>query len=633
MSTPRTLRRRIRTRTLVLLATTALLATALSLTSQPAALGQDLSIPEIQGTGHLSPYDGETVTTTGVVTAVAFNGFYMQDPVGDGNALTSDGIFVSGFGSGAAVGDEVSVTGTVSEFIPGGAATGNLSTTQLSGSVSVLSAGNPLPHPVEIGRRGLIPPAEIVISDDELPTNLQTDPANFDPDEDGIDFYEALEGMYVAVNRPVAVSATRQFSGFSSEVFVLPSRGRLVEPDDARTSRGGILLQPHPDNRGDQNPERVQIQFDGTIFGAPPLAIKVGDRLSDVRGVVGYSFGNYEVNATETFDVRPSNTSEQSSRLRPTMNRLTVASYNVLNLSPDSSDDAQRAKLAAQIVHNLNTPDVVALQEIQDNSGEIDDGATAADLTLQALVDEIVAAGGPVYTAFDVAPADGASGGIPGGNIRNAFLYNADRVGLVDSYSLTAAALGAFGVSNSGAFDGTRDPLVGVFSFNEAEITVINNHLTSRFGSTPIFGGPQPFVQAGEAAREAQVGALNEVVDVLLHDDPYANIMVLGDLNTFEWTNDLADILPGSEPVLTNLLTEDDAMSRSDERNPYTFIFDGNSQALDHVFVSDHLLEANPKLDIVHTNVDFARLFGDVTASDHEPLLTRVRLRPSSEDW
>ena len=617
MSTHGTLRRRIRTRALALLAITATFAAGLTLSSQPAALGQTLTIPEIQGEAHISPFVGDTVTATGIVTAVAFNGFYMQDPTGDGNDATSDGIFVFERNPAVDIGDEVEVTGTVSEFIPGGAGTGNLSTTQLSGSVTVLSSGNALPAP-----------AEIVISDDELPTNLQTDPAVFDPDEDAIDFYEALEGMYVEVDRPVAVSATRQFSSFSSEVFVLPSRGQLAEPDDALTSRGGILLQPDPDNRGDQNPERVQIQFDGTIFG-PAVAIKVGDRLSDVRGVVGYSFGNYEVNATEAFTVRPSNTSEQFSNLKPTNNRLTVASYNVLNLDPLSGDDAQRAKIASQIVDNLNTPDVIALQEIQDNTGTTDDGTTAADVTLQALVDAIVAAGGPTYAAFDVAPADGASGGIPGGNIRNAFLYNTDRVDLVDYYSLTEAALGVFGASDPAAFAGTRDPLVGVFSFNDAEITVINNHLTSRFGSTPIFGGPQPFVQAGEAEREAQVGALNEVVDVLLGEDPHANIMVLGDLNTFEWTDDLAEILPGPEPVLTNLLTEDDALSGNDERNPYTFIFDGNSQALDHVFVSDYLLEANPKMDIVHTNVDFTRLFGDVTASDHEPLLTRVRLRPS----
>ena len=617
-------RRRVRLAALVAL----VIAGLTTMTSQPAAAeGKTVAIPEIQGLGHLSPLAGETVTTTGVVTAVAFNGFYLQDPVGDGDHHTSDGIFVFSSPPSVSVGDEVTVTGGVSEFIAGGAATGNLSTTQISAtSIETTASGRSLPKPVEIGRRGEIPPAIDVISDDELPVNLQNEPGNYDPDNDGIDFYESLEGMYVEVDRPVATSATRQFSGFSSEVFVLPSRGRLVEPRDARTTRGGILLQPDPDNMGDQNPERVQIQFDGTIFGNPAPAIQVGDRLSDVRGVVGYSFGNFEVNATEPFSFFPKNNRVEVSNLRPTSNRVTVASYNVLNLSPDASDDAQRAKLAGQIVDHLRAPDVIALQEIQDNSGETDDGTTAADQTLEALVNAIVAAGGPTYASFDVAPADGAGGGVPGGNIRNAFLYNPARVDLVDYYSLTEAALETFGVSDPTAFAGTRDPLVGVFSFNDAEFTVVNNHWTSRFGSTPIFGGPQPFVQAGELEREAHARALNEVVDVFLADDEYANVMVIGDLNTFEWTDDLHEILPEGD-ILTNLV--DDRLSNRDRKNPYTFIFDGNSQALDHFFVTDHLLDHNTGFDIVHVNVDYSRLFTDVTASDHEPLLARFRVRPS----
>ncbi|MCL4243753.1 MAG: hypothetical protein KJ002_01255, partial [Candidatus Dadabacteria bacterium] len=245
------------------------------------------TIMEIQGAGHISPLLGESVETEGIVTAVAFNGFYMQDKTGDGDVETSDGIFVF---SGASVesGDEVTVTGLVAEDIPGGASTGNLSTTSLIASgVAVESSGNVLPVPVLLGKRGRIPPAVDVISEDEIvtPINLQ-DPddaaANlFDPHRDGIDFFESLEGMRVKVERPVAVSPSATFSSFSSEVFTLVSEGKFVSPHKARTKRGGILLQPHPDNMGDQNPERVQIQFDGTIFPYPVPEITVGDVLDD----------------------------------------------------------------------------------------------------------------------------------------------------------------------------------------------------------------------------------------------------------------------------------------------------------------------------------------------------------------
>ena len=131
-------------------------------------------IYEIQGAGHISTFTGAEVTTTGIVTAIAFNGFYLQDAIGDSNDNTSDGIFVEGSTAGIAIGDDVEVTGTVEEDIPGGAGTGNLSMTQiLASSTSVNSSGNPLPTAVVIGTSGRLPSNTTVISDDELPVNLQ----------------------------------------------------------------------------------------------------------------------------------------------------------------------------------------------------------------------------------------------------------------------------------------------------------------------------------------------------------------------------------------------------------------------------------------------------------------------------
>lgn len=592
-----------------------------------------VSIPEIQGAGHISPYNLMEVTTTGVVTAIGFDSMYVQDPAGDGDDATSDAIQVfmgSGFGNSptVALGDLIEMTDTVTEFIPGGAATGNLSTTEMSfPTITILASGNPLPEPVTIGKSGRIPPAVDVISESELPTNLQTDPGVFNPDHDGIDFYESLEAMRVTVEDPNVVAATRTFSSFSSELFTVTNRGRTVEPRNALTRRGALELQADPDNSGDQNPERVQIQFDasignpGILYPGEAPSFDVGARLRDVTGVVGYEFGNYEVRATELVTGWNSRLREERSRLKPGSQWLTVATYNVLNLSPDASDDDQRAELARQIVHNLNSPDVLALQEVQDNSGETDDGSTAADQTLQALVDAVVAAGGPMYSFVDNPPADNAEGGIPGGNIRVAFLYNPARVNLIDTTRLSTDVLAAAGVSNPGAFAGTRTPLLGLFSFNEKEFYVIGNHFSSRSGSTPIFGGPQPFVQAAEDEREAAAATINEYVDFLLSGNPGARVMVVGDMNTFQWTDDLARILPGtgSERILTNLVG---SRHRTDRDDTYSYIFEGNAQELDHFFVTDNL-KKHSSLDIVHVNVDFARVPGEVAASDHEPVLGR----------
>lgn len=623
-----------------LIALSAVLMLLLVVPAVPAESVSLTPIAAIQGEGHVSPLAGSSVTTSGIVTALAFNGYYVQDPIGDGNPATSEGLFVFHFGHGLSVGDEVELTDTVTEFIPGGPGTGNLSTTQMSFPfITLLSTGNALPSPTVIGLSGRTPPNVIVISEDEIdpPINLQdaVDDAanNFNPDVDGIDFYESLEGMLVTVEDAQAVSATRRFGSFSAEFFTVPNRGdrAIVEPNSVITQRGGILLQPHPDGTGDLNPERVQIQLSGTPLypGDMNLQVKVGDLVGDVTGVVGYSFGNFEINALHEITVVDGGLTAESTSLNITNNRLSVASYNVLNLSVAGTGDmAQADALGAQIVNNLESPDVIALQEIQDDSAEPDDGTTTAEATLQMLVDAIVSAGGPTYVAFDVAPDNNTQGGVPGGNIRTAFLYNPDRVDLLGFTALTSDLLTTAGADPT-AFDGTRTPLVGMFEMNGSEFTVISVHNTSRFGSTPIFGGPQPFVQAGEAEREAETTALNQYVDFLLESDSNARVMVVGDFNTFEWTDELLEDMPGPEPALNNLVPfkakNPNSGNQFGQEGFYSFIFDGNSQMLDHFFVTSSLLPS-AEFDVVHVNVDFPRTFINTTASDHEPILATFTL-------
>ena len=200
----------------------------------------------------------------------------------------------------------------------------------------------------------------------------------------------------------------------------------------------------------------------------------------------------------------------------------------------------------------------------------------------------------------------------------------------LDGSLLDASVLQAVGAANPLAFEDSRSPLAGLFSFNETPFVVVNVHDTSRFGSTPIFGGPQPFVQAGEQAREDQAEALNAYTDFILDETSDAIVMIAGDFNTFEWTDDLTEILPGEDKVLENLMTGN-ILRTQDQSNLYTFIFDGNSQALDHFFVTQNLAKrALARLDIVHVNVDFPRLQSSVVGSDHEPLLGRFQLPAAS---
>ncbi|MFZ4689548.1 MAG: Calx-beta domain-containing protein, partial [Polymorphobacter sp.] len=258
-----------------------------------------IAIHDIQGASHTSPLAGQTVTTRGIVTAVDTNGFYLQaaDADTDANVATSEAILV--FTSSAptvAVGDRVTVTGTVTEFIPGGAATGNLSTTQLtSPSVSVLSSGNALPTAIVLGAGGRAAPTEIIDNDNF---------ATFDPTSDGIDFYESLEGMLVTVPSPLVVAPTSSFG----ELYTVADGGAGATGLSARGSivtRGSVGDGLNVTNTGagsDYNPERIQIDGDSFTPGSIPI-VAAGTVLNNLTGVISYGFGNYEVLATSAVTV------------------------------------------------------------------------------------------------------------------------------------------------------------------------------------------------------------------------------------------------------------------------------------------------------------------------------------------
>ncbi len=579
-------------------------------------------ISRIQGASQLSPFLGRQVTTEGVVTALVDRGFYLQDPAGDGDGATSDAIFVETPPRRAVgVGDRIRLVATVAERASDGPPTG-LRVTRLtqSSELEVLSRGNPLPRPVVIGAGGLSIPRTTVISPAELPVDLrdsaQVRGNGFTPDTDVLDFFEALEGMLVTLRSPVALSPTESRGPDRSDFFAHPDAASGSEDRHLRTAAGGILLRSGPDNLGDQNPDRLRVAFDPMVYRERAPILAVGDRIGDVTGVMDYAYGAFQVSPiAPVVVIARSAWRREVTTIERSPAHLTVATYNVLNLCADSTDDLQRTRLATQIVRALRAPDILALQEIQDSSGERDDGVVDARPTLGALARAVIAAGGPAYAYLDVPPADKRPGGAPGGNIRNAFFYDSARVKLVSYRSLTAAILTAATAPDPAAFAESRDPLEAVFEISGRRITAINNHLTSRYGSTPVFGAVQPWVQAGEAEREAQVRDLRAYVSSLVEADPGARVVVLGDMNTFETSDDLSEILPGAPPLLTNLL----AGVAQPER--YSYIFEGNSQALDHIFVTRNLAAA-AEADVVHLNVDFP---SERPASDHDPVVAGFR--------
>ncbi len=560
-------------------------------------------IHDIQGAAHRSPLLGQTVTAVpGIVTAIRSNGFYLQDPNPDTNDATSEAIFV--FTSSApavAVGDSLLVNGTVSEFRPGGSGgTNNLSLTQLtSPTISTLSSGNALPVATILGNGGRTIPTQ-VISNDAAGGNVENAGTVFDPAEDGIDFYESLESMLVQVNNAIAVGPTNNFG----EIPVLADNGANA---GTRTARGGIVIQP-----GDFNPERIII--DDTIISSEPQ-VNVGDRFNGaIVGVLDYSFSNFKLLNTQALPtVTSGGLQREVTNLTASANQLTVATFNVENLDP-SDGAAQFNALASAIVNNLKAPDILNLEEIQDNNGATNDSVVDASLTFQTLINAIAAAGGPTYEFRQLNPVDDQDGGQPGGNIRVGFLFNPNRVSFVEG---SLQRLTDTNLSDGDAFQNSRKPLVGNFQFNGQEVTVIGNHFNSKGGDQPLFGPNQPPTLTSEIQRNQQATIVRDFVQGILAPNPSANVIVAGDINDFEFSNPVTILESGGLNTLIETLPQNER---------YTYNFEGNAQVLDHILVSNSLLTKLDGFDVIHINSEFADQI-----SDHDPVLARFNLAPLNQ--
>jgi predicted extracellular nuclease len=576
-----------------------------------------VEIHDIQGAAHRSPLTGQVVTTDGIVIAKTASGFWMQDPTPDGNEATSEALFIFGSITTAlvAVGDSVRIRGTVTEFRPGGSSTANLTTTELTSPflVTKVSIGNALPAATVIGAGGRVPPTMVI--EDDAGGDVETGGV-FDPATDGIDFYESLEGMRVQINNAVAVGPRNAFG----EIAVLADNG-TGSGVGVRTARGGIVIRAN-----DFNPERVIL--DDVLMATPVVKVRDGFTTA-VVGVMDYSFGNFKLLITSPLTVVDGGLAREVGRL-PTDHEVVVGTYNVENLDPGDGPAAFE-RHANLIVNNLRSPDILAIEEIQDNDGAANSITTDASVTWNMLIAAIKAAGGPDYQYRQIDPVDDQDGGQPGGNIRVGFLFRTDRgVEFIDRPGGTptaptlvvrtpsgpqlSASPGRIDPDNSAWFE-SRKPIAGEFRARGRKLFVIANHWSSKGGDHPLFGRFQPPVLSSEVQRKAQAQVVRNFVDELLDADPNANVIVLGDLNDFEFSPPLT-ILKGAGTLHT-LIESLPANER------YSYVFDGNSQTLDQIVVSTNLFSNFGFVyDVIHVNSEFPD-----QASDHEPSVVRLDLR------
>ncbi|OAA70293.1 endonuclease/exonuclease/phosphatase family protein [Cordyceps fumosorosea ARSEF 2679] len=576
-----------------------------------------VTIAEINGNRFVSPLNGKDVTNvTGLVTASNENGIWLRALQPDNDTRTSEGLYVFGktiLGS-VKVGDIISLNGHVEMYRSN---KNYIQLTELSRPTNVVvrSSGNRV-EPLVIALDTLSPPTQDYSGLDvggifgvpNAVNLVSTSNPILDPSKYGLDFWQSLLGELVTVKGAYQTSRPNNFG----DVWV---RGDWNTT--GVNSHGGITML-----EGDANPETI-------IIGSPldgsknPNNTKLGDYIGDVTGVVYNAFGFYRLlPLTAVAVATPASTEFPPVAFSSTGNcrGITVASYNAENLAPDS---AHLPLVVDQIVHKLRLPDLIFLQEVQDDSGPTNNGVTSARLTLTTLTDALFRESGVGYNFTGVDPVNNQDGGQVGGNIRQVYLYRSDIVQLYNPNQggstdanevLDGPALkynpGRIDPSNQ-AYANSRKPLAAQWKTLKGgkPFFTVNVHMGSKGGSSTLHGDQRPPLNNGVDKRTSQNEAAAAFIADILAKDPKARVIAAGDFNEFSQVQPMRVF--AAKSGLTNM---DDIVSTPPEER-YSYLFDMNCQTLDHMYASQ-ALRKNAKFEHLHLNT-WQDNAGQV--SDHDP--------------
>lgn len=561
----------------------AALSALLMAASTQAVQAADTPVYAIQGSTSTSPLVGQTVTTTGVVTRINNNSFFLQDMLGDGNPATSDGILVfTGSAPTVALGDMVRLTGRVVEFNTGAAANADTAAhtvTELT-TITGLSV---------IGTGQSIPPVVLTL-----------------PLADVEDF-ERYEGMLVSVNGPLTVSQN-YFQGRYGQL-TLSAQGRLENPTNrvrpgapalalnAANARRSFILD---DGSSQQNPNPMPyVGADNTL--------RAGDTVAAITGVLDYGlatatntdYGSYKIHPT----VAPVFSRQNARTATPEAvgGNIRLASFNVLNFFTTFTTGAtasgqtgqgctlgtsnvrgncrganslaeferQRAKIVEALVA-INA-DAVGLMEIQNN------GNTAP----QNLVDALNARLGA--NTYAVVPDPSTGTGTDA--IKVAMVYKPARLGRVGDATSDASPIH------------NRPPLAQTFAAANGErFTLVVNHFKSKScGDATGAEADQGDLQGcWNSTRLQQAQALRSFVGSLQTRSASNDVLLVGDFNAY-----------GQEDPVHHLTSNGfvDQIGRFSNLG-YSYVFNGAAGRLDHAITTASMSPKVARATEWHINAD-----------------------------
>jgi predicted extracellular nuclease len=641
---------------------------------------------------HTSPYVGQTVKIQGVIyektlqaisnSTDTYKGFYIQNnaDTADTDPTTSDGLFV--FMSTAStlggytpqVGDEIILTGKVQEYY---------NMTELVSPLTV----------VQVVRSG-------VVIDDEIPSVVANPPVSL---ADANCYWERLQGMRVQVpQNSIVLGGRNVFSPADAEIWLARSDSTIAMRTNEyarKAFRDAHILDDNYDpTNWDGNGYRIPMGSLGikATAGDAQALIDPARAYSTVTnapaGGLNYTFSKYRIEISEqpTFSEGVDPAANNSPATFDHSINYTIVDYNLENLydyrdNPFSGCDfnftgnsgcpkvapylsavtppydyvpasnaAYQARLndiALQIINDLHSPDILMVQEVENQDictmtgstltcGTTDNADGKPDV-LQELALKIASLGGPAYdAAFDRNSSD-----LRG--IAPAFLYRTDRVQLlspigdpilgsspvIDGYTAVPydsdvsnpktlnAVLPAGVTACETSWVFPRAPDIGLFRIystsigvgSHRDVYVINNHFKS---------GPDTCI----AHRTEQAKYNAAIVAFLQAANPDARIVVGGDLNVYPRPDDIgygASDQLGSlyDPSLglTNLW---DVLLGQAPESAYSYVYLGMAQTLDQMFINPPMLADLKQYRIAHINSDFPADYPyDVArgTSDHDP--------------
>ncbi|MBN1379991.1 MAG: hypothetical protein JXA04_12240 [Gammaproteobacteria bacterium] len=552
-----------------------------------------VSIREIQGDALFSPYAGKPVETQGVITGVLRQGFYIQTPDVTWDGQCSDAIFVFGDTRNLQLGYLVRVAGKCLDFLKHDAAR---PVTQIKVKrLKVLEMHGPQIKPL------MLSPELLPKSNEALAAMLNS-----------------LEGMLLTI--PAQSTFIAPSNRYGDYVCALPFQ--LSEPDIIQTKEGGVIVDAANINRW----------FPGFRIRDYQIASKlnVGSTLlSDVVGPLHYRVDAWQIAAQHRFKFDNKSIVLEKSRIQSSDGALTIFTLNCFNLDwkvesaarvhdprrdiDDDWGDGRFHALAQAVVLQANTPDIVALQEIQDNDGAELTEVVDASKTYTALILLIKQLSGVEYKWVDIPPDVGADGGQPGGNIRNGYFYNPARVALVEN---SVQLIGA----DKSCFVDSRKPVMAVFMEKASgkSLAIINLHLISKREQLSIFAPQDPGVDKREAIRIEQANVIHAHTEKLL--DEGQDYYITGDFNDNEHSKTLNTLVGESN---FNLVVSLPPATR------YDYNHRGKLQVLMHGILPKHFVdEGRVDYEIIHGNELIGVEPGVETdkPSDHAYVLAKIAL-------